>query len=190
MTLTSSGPRSLRIRTATAADAALLAALAARMFAETFGPDNTAEDMTLHLRQTYDEAIQRRELADPVLTYLIADVDGAPAGYALVRDGAAPPCVSGERPIEVQRFYVDRDWHGRGVAQSLMDACDAEARRRGGRTMWLAVWERNERAKRFYEKMGFVDVGSQMFVVGTDRQTDRVLAREIPRQPSTRAGTL
>jgi GNAT superfamily N-acetyltransferase len=181
MTLTSSGPRSLRIRVASPSDALFLAEMAARTFVESFGADNTAEDMALHLSRTYSEAIQRKELTDPALTYLIADDDGIPAGFALVRDGHAPACVIGERPIEIQRFYVDRPWHGRGVAPALMDACEAEARRRGGRTLWLGVFERNARGRRFYEKMGFADVGSQTFVVGTDPQTDRVLSRTIPR---------
>jgi RimJ/RimL family protein N-acetyltransferase len=37
------------------------------------------------------------------------------------------------------------------------------------------VWERNERAKAFYAKHGFRKVGSQVFVVGSDPQTDDVM---------------
>ena len=180
MPVTSSPPRSLRFRVASISDAALLAEIAARTFSDAFGAENTPEDMSLHLARTYGEAIQRRELADRARTYLIAEVDGVTAGYALVREGPTPPCVTGEAPIEIERFYVERQWHGRGVAQSLMAACEAEARRRGGRTLWLGVFERNQRARRFYEKMGFVDVGSQQFVLGTDPQADRVLSCQLP----------
>ena len=38
----------------------------------------------------------------------------------------------------------------RVFAQALMDACADEALKRGGRTLWLGVWERNARAIRFY----------------------------------------
>jgi ribosomal protein S18 acetylase RimI-like enzyme len=69
---------------------------------------------------------------------------------------------------------------GRGVAQELMQAVLAEAQRRRGATLWLAVWERNDRAQAFYRKCGFVDVGSQPFMLGTDRQTDRVMSRPLP----------
>ena len=41
--------------------------------------------------------------------------------------------------------------------------------------LWLGVWERNPRAQAFYRKSGFADVGSQVFLVGTDAQTDRVM---------------
>ena len=169
----------MRVRKATRSDASLLADLAARTFAETFGAVNTAEDMALHLERSYGEEIQRRELEDARLTYLIAEVDGAPAGYALLRAADAPPCVAGATPIEIQRFYVDAPWHGVGVAAALMRACEREAERLEHRTLWLAVWERNARAQRFYEKMGFRAVGSQPFVLGTDTQTDRVMERSV-----------
>jgi ribosomal protein S18 acetylase RimI-like enzyme len=56
-----------------------------------------------------------------------------------------------------------------------MKSVATAARARGARTLWLGVWERNERAKSFYRKCGFRDVGSQPFVLGTDVQTDRVM---------------
>jgi ribosomal protein S18 acetylase RimI-like enzyme len=77
--------------------------------------------------------------------------------------------------VELARFYVDRPWHGRGVARELMDAARAAARNLGGRTFWLGVWEHNPRAIAFYAKCGFRDVGSHKFLVGSDLQTDRVM---------------
>ena len=35
------------------------------------------------------------------------------------------------------------------------------------------------RAIRFYTKSGFVDMGSHDFVLGTDRQTDRVMVAPV-----------
>jgi GNAT superfamily N-acetyltransferase len=74
---------------------------------------------------------------------------------------------------------TDQSWHGRGVAQALMQRVELEASRRGGRTLWLGVWEHNARAKAFYRKNGFVDVGSHVFMVGTDAQTDRIWVRPL-----------
>lgn len=56
-----------------------------------------------------------------------------------------------------------------------MAAAVGAARERDGAVLWLGVWERNPRAQAFYRKSGFVDVGSQVFLVGTDAQTDRVM---------------
>ena len=168
------------VRAGTPADAGPLAAFGARVFAETFGPANDPADMALYLSRTYGLAQQSRELADPAIATLLAELDGTLVGFAQLREGQAPPCVIGPDPVELNRFYVDRPSQGRGVAQGLMGAVLAEGRRRGGATLWLAVWERNDRAQAFYRKCGFVDVGSQPFVLGTDRQTDRVMSRPLP----------
>jgi ribosomal protein S18 acetylase RimI-like enzyme len=167
------------IRRGVATDAAALADLAARTFRETFAADNRPEDMALHLAQTYGLSQQHAELVDPEIITLLAESDGQLAAFAQLRVGVAPECVTGESPIELWRFYVDRPWHGRGVAQALMRRVESEVARRGGRTLWLGVWEHNERAKAFYRKHGFVDVGSQVYMVGTDAQTDRVWVRSL-----------
>ena len=170
----------LRVRPATAADAALLAEFGARTFRDTFESENTPENMASYLAKAFDVTAIAREIDDPNVTYLIGEIDGSPASYAMVRNAPAPPSVTGATPLEVVRFYVDRPWQGAAVAHTLMRACDAEARKRGARTLWLGVWEKNPRAIRFYEKCGFRDVGSQTFVLGDDAQTDRVMARPIP----------
>ena len=60
-----------------------------------------------------------------------------------------------------------------------MRRVDAEAQRANARTLWLGVWERNERANAFYRKCNFVDVGAHVFMVGSDAQTDRILVRPV-----------
>ncbi len=83
------------------------------------------------------------------------------------------------QPVELLRFYVDQPWQGQGIAGLLMQAVEEQARARGARELWLGVWERNERAQAFYRKHGFRKVGTQIFVVGTDPQTDHVMLREL-----------
>ena len=87
--------------------------------------------------------------------------------------------MTGARPIELWRFYVNRQWHGRGTAQALMARVTAEAGDTGAQTLWLGVWERNPRARAFYATCGFIDVGEHVFLFGTDPQTDRVMARPL-----------
>jgi ribosomal protein S18 acetylase RimI-like enzyme len=169
----------LLIRRADAGDAEELARFAARTFSETYGAENTPENLALYLAKVYGPAQQGAELRDPAWTTLLAEEGQSLAGYAQVRIGPAPSCVTGQAPIELYRFYVDSPWHGRGLAQRLMAAVDEEAIRRGARTFWLGVWERNARGQAFYRKCGFVDVGEQTFMLGTDRQRDRVMSRSL-----------
>jgi len=168
------------IRRGTPADAAALAEFGARTFRETFAADNTAEDMEKHLASAWSPSLQDAELRDPRLDTLLAvDSGGALAGFAQLRDEYAPACVPTRKPVELKRFYVDRPWQGRGLARELMAEVERAARRRGARELWLGVWERNERAQAFYRKCGFERVGTQIFVVGDDPQTDHVMLRKL-----------
>jgi ribosomal protein S18 acetylase RimI-like enzyme len=165
------------VRRADPSDAPWLAALAERTFRETYAAHNTPEDMEHYVAGHFGPDRQANELRDPATTTLIAEANGQPAGYVQLGCGPAPVSVSGPDPMEVVRFYVDRPWHGRGVAQELMAAAAAAARAAGARTLWLGVWERNDRAIAFYRKCGFHDAGTQVFVLGRDRQRDLVLER-------------
>jgi len=164
------------VQDAVAADAARLSEFGARTFYETFAADNTAEDMRRHLESSWATDKQLREIADPRMqTLILLDASGEWCGFAQLRAGKVSEGVPPEGSIELYRFYVDKPWQGRGAAGALMSAVKDRARRRGARTMWLGVWERNARAQAFYRKHGFEKVGSQVFVVGSDPQTDHVM---------------
>jgi len=169
----------LTIRLAVLADAAALARLAEKTFRLTFAADNTPEDMEAHCASAYGPAIQRVQIADDTIdTVVVEDETAELIAYAQVRPGA-PPAITTSHPIELWRFYVAASHHGRGLAQRLMDEVVDRARRRGARTLWLGVWERNLRAQKFYRKCGFVEVGRHTFVLGRDRQTDLLMALRI-----------
>jgi diamine N-acetyltransferase len=167
------------IRRGEARDAEPLAAFAARIFRETFTAGNRPEDVEAHIASHFGPEIQRRELDDPASTYLIAEQQGTIAAYALLGRGPYTPPVVGGTAMEIARFYVDGAWHGTGLARQLMDRCVAEAQRAGAAVLWLGVWEHNPRAIRFYEKVGFHDVGSHHFQLGSDPQTDRLMVRPV-----------
>ncbi len=170
----------MHIRLGTRDDAAALAALAARTFVDAFGADTGAEDMQAHCAKAYGVAQQTAELTSPDTVTLLADDGGRLVGFAQVRRHEPPPCVTAAGVIELHRFYIDVPAHGTGVAQQLMAAVMEAAQTAGARHLWLGVWEHNPRAIRFYTKCGFVDVGSHDFVLGADRQTDRVMLAPVP----------
>lgn len=173
------------IRSASAADAALLADFGARTFVDTYAAFNDPENLRLHLAATYGVDRQAGELVDPNFATLLAWRGERLAGFAQVRRGPAPPCVIAATPVELYRLYVDRAWHGSGIAPLLLGEVRSAALAFGGATLWLKVWERNARAIAFYAKSGFTDVGTADFYVGTDRQTDRVLIMTLAEPPPT-----
>ena len=167
------------IRNANTGDAKQLAQLAERTFRATFGDTNTTADMDLHCRMNYDESIQAAEISDPNTITLLSDNDGTLIGFAQLRWDETPACVRAKSPGEIHRLYVVDQWHGKGVAQELMNASIEEMKIHGSDIVWLGVWERNPKAKAFYRKFGFVEVGDHTFSVGEDPQRDIIMARPV-----------
>jgi len=167
------------VRHATLDDAKSLARLAEQTFRDTFGPLNTAENMTLFCQSAYGESIQTAEIANPNMVTLLVEHQAELIGYAQLHWGEPPACVTAERPGEIQRFYVQSGWHGKGIAQTLMNACIAEMQQKGTDVVWLGVWENNPKAIAFYKKVGFAAVGEHVFPLGNDPQRDIVMARPV-----------
>jgi ribosomal protein S18 acetylase RimI-like enzyme len=169
----------VEIRRAAIEDAVLLAELGAQTFLETFADSTTPEDMAAYLADSFTPKILTAELADPLSIFFIAEAEGNAVGYSKIHSGEALDGVDGERPIELVRLYVGQEWHGHGVAHALMQACLDEARMLGFQTMWLGVWEHNNRAQAFYRKWNFHEVGEHIFQLGSDAQRDILMQRAL-----------
>jgi len=167
------------IRRATERDAALLAELGARTFRDAFGEQNTPENMAAYLAKTFGPELQQAELDDPRNMFLIVESDGITVGYAQLRTGKPPACVSDPKAIELVRLYVSAAIQSKGVGGKLMDACLTEARLAGYQTIWLGVWQQNTRAQAFYKRWNFSIVGEHIFQLGDDRQLDWVMERTL-----------
>ncbi len=167
------------VRNAGPADAIALAELAERSFRDAFGAANTEADLDAHCADYFGEALQLAEIHDPDWSTLVAEQSGELVGYGQLRWSSAPACVAGSRPAEIYRLYVDSRWHGRGVAQMLMDALLQKANEGSADTVWLGVWERNSRAIAYYRKSSFHEVGEHRFMLGSDPQRDIVMSRRL-----------
>jgi len=76
-------------------------------------------------------------------------------------------------------LYVDKPWHGKGIAQDLMDFILTLAKQLGSGQVWLGVWENNLRATSFYRKYAFTEVSEHIFMVGSDPQRDIIMMRSV-----------
>ena len=171
-------PSEVTIRPASVDDAGTLAEFAERTFRDTFGADNRPEDMDEYVAHAFGESVQRGELLDSRVDVLLMETPlRSLVGYAQLVVAEPPVPITPSPAVELQRFYVDRAFHGQGLAQRLMRAALGKAIDRNANLLWLGVWEHNARAIAFYRKLGFIEAGSQSFILGTDRQTDRIMYR-------------
>lgn len=168
------------IRAATADDGAALVALARRSFFEAYCETDDHGVIDEYCTRNFTRERFASILADPRSRVLLAD-DGAGglAGYAQLADSAPPGCVRGAHPIELVRLYLAREWIGRGLGAALMLKSIDEARRLGGRTLWLGVYERNERAMAFYTRFGMRVAGTKPWEWGGEIFQDPVMERAI-----------
>jgi ribosomal protein S18 acetylase RimI-like enzyme len=171
--------KTIRLRKGAPGDAERLARFGAAAFEAAFGPDNTPEDMASYLEEAFSQATFAAQLGDPASTFLILEDGHGIVGYSMLRSGDALPAVDGADPIELARIYADPRAIGTGLGARLMSASLEEAAAQGAQTIWLGVWERNTRAIRFYERWGFEKVGEKTFVLGSDPQTDHVMALRL-----------
>lgn len=168
---------SVRWRDAERADAAALAELGRDTFVETFGHLYRPDDLALFLA-SHNAADWAAEITDPAYAVRIGEADGRLVAYAKVGPPKLP-FATGAGAIELRQFYVRRPWQGQGLADALMDWALGEARRRGAAEMYLSVFTDNHRARRFYARHGFTEVGPYAFMVGSHADEDIVMRLEL-----------
>ena len=163
-------------RNAVNTDAAALDEMARRVWIATFGHSAPAKDIQAYVDVAYGpKGTLRRHLADPAFDFHVAVANGIVVGYCKL----GPTFLTDEAEtaglIHLHQLYVDPAQHGAGVADALLDWAKDFARRHGAKGLILTVWEENHRARRFYEKHGFVHVGDYAFRTGSQIDRDLIV---------------
>jgi ribosomal protein S18 acetylase RimI-like enzyme len=146
---------------------------------DTFGAYNTEANMKAYLDQAYNLDNLRQELDEPGSHNYLAFFDTSLAGFMRLRVTDEVAHFLGTSTIELQRLYVDKNFHGRGVGAAMMKEALRLARDKRYDWMWLGVWERNFKAQEFYAKWGFERFSEHIFQMGDDPQTDWLLRKRI-----------
>ncbi|MGI4835819.1 MAG: GNAT family N-acetyltransferase [Janthinobacterium lividum] len=176
-----SSPLRIAVAKANLATATRLAELGRQTFAETFAVSNTPADMAAYLAETYSPELQLAQLQDPAVTFLLAEMQGQAVGYAQLAQHSALGLPTGKvaPQLEIKQLYILEDWIGTGLGGSLMRRTIELAQAASCTALVLGVWEHNERAKAFYQRFGFKEIGEHEFRLGQDVQRDLILRRGL-----------
>lgn len=161
-------------RDATAADGAVLGGIARATFIDTFGALYKLADLAIFLEKGSDQAYAA-ELADLDIAVRFAETGGAPIGFCKI-SSLKLPAETNARAAELRQLYVYKPWHGLGIADVLTEWAKATARARGFDEIWLSVFTKNPRARRFYARHGFAEIAPYHFMVG-DQADEDILCR-------------
>jgi len=156
-----------------------LNAMAQRCFVETFAHLYDPGDLAAFVAEAYGPQGLMRDLADPAYHWRVAADDSRIAGYVKVGPVGVPAPDPQPGALELKQLYVLKPWHGAGVAAELMDWAIANARERGAPELYLSVFDHNHRAKTFYARYGFADIGPCEFRVGNQIDEDRMWKRAL-----------
>ncbi len=163
-------PRStFRLRAATPADGERVAAMCAALSAEE-GMGATSQ---------FTAAAFRRDGSGPVPAFacLIAEIAGAPMGYALHCQDYDTDRLC--RSVYLADLYVEKAARRMGVGRALMAATAAAGRAQGARLMMWSVLRSNEPARRFYAKIGR-EIDDQLEMVVMRERFVRLAAATTP----------
>lgn len=123
------------------------------------GPTRSAEESWPLRRTRYVEW-----LSTPDALFLIAEIDGRPIAYAVVRvvpGTDTQTWYAPDRRYEIETLAVSPEAHRLGVGKTLIDAIKCEARRLGIPALSGGIIAGNREAVRFYEREG----GFQTYVL-------------------------
>ena len=176
---------SLAIRRVAPAEAARLAAFAAGLFREAYGPTHPEPTLSAYVAECFAADAVRGRLADASRAVLVVEDDaGEWLGYAELRTGlpdgsyvTPDRALPSARALEIARFYVAPRHHGQGIAQALMRRCEAFASEAGCEVLWLQAWQEAAQALRFYDKEGFAVYGTALFQFGERVDHDFLLVK-------------
>lgn len=128
-----------------------------------------------------------RDLGDPSCYYLVAFPPAEPANLVAYAGLLAP---RGATEGDIQTIAVATSARGHGLGRSLMHALISEARKRGGRLIFLEVRADNPGAQRLYERLGFIEVGVRRGYYQPDNVDAIVMRLNIPKLESMLAQPL
>lgn len=155
-------------------DGVALADMASRSFCDTFGHLYKPATLAGFLRETFGPMGLPAQIGQPHYRFRIALDGDRIAGFAKLGPCGLPTPPVPHGAAELKQLYCDTAYHGRGIAQALMQWAIDTVRAEGATHLVLSVFSENIRAQRFYARYGMAEIGAHPFRVGDQLDDDRI----------------
>jgi len=151
------------IKKATVSDIPLIRDLCFKVWPQTYAPILSQDRIDYMLEYMYSEASLERQMRDGSQFIFVYD-DEEPVGFAAY--------LAKEQGIyKLDKIYILQSQQGKGTGRFVIDQIIAEIKQKGATALQLQV-NRMNTAKSFYEKLGFVVIGFQIFDIGNGHFMD------------------
>jgi GNAT superfamily N-acetyltransferase len=149
----------LLIRPADLDDINIIGFLAQQIWPATYGDILSAEQLKYMLKQIYSPRALRRQMVNEHQQFLIVEQAEEPIGFA---SWSAMP-VPGV--YKLHKLYVLPGRQGKGMGRTLLQVIFDAIRPEGATRLRLNV-NRHNKARQFYERMGFTVIGEEDIDIG------------------------
>ncbi|MDD2481635.1 MAG: GNAT family N-acetyltransferase [Lutispora sp.] len=146
-------------------------------FNETFKNQNSPENIKAYLERAFNLKQLEKELSNISSQFFFVYLNNEVAGYLKININDAQSEEMSDESLEIERIYIKRKFQKHGLGMYLLNKTIEIAMEFNKKKIWLGVWEKNENAIAFYEKMGFVQTGSHSFYMGNEEQVDFIMTK-------------
>lgn len=167
------------IRPVTINELEKLSEISETTFRETFSDQNPPEIIDAHCASAFTIDKLRGEFDTAGSAFFFHEFEGEISGFLKLNIGPAQTEDFGDDHLEIERIYLLRTFHGKGLGKSLLNYAITYAQGIGKTVVWLGVWEENTNAIGFYKALGFEPFGEHIFDVGGDPQRDLLLRLSV-----------
>lgn len=170
---------SIKIKKCSLNDITALREISIETFNDTFKDQNSPENMKAYLETAFRSEQLKTELSNPSSKFYFVYYDDNLAGYVKVNMNEAQSEKMSEDSLEIERIYIRKNYQKHGLGKFLLNHAVKIATEHNKKNIWLGVWEKNENAIAFYQKMGFIHTGEHSFYMGNDKQIDFIMTKNL-----------
>lgn len=161
-------------------DAEIISTVGRKTFFEAHELSSPKEELDTYLNQKFNIEEVMKELSDSTNVFHLCFENDELAGYSkIVYNCPAPQIPYITDACKLERLYLLQNFYGKNLGLKLFNFNKTLCLQNNQSGMWLTVWTENERAIRFYEKLGFKTIGEIMFKVGNIYNPNFVMWLEL-----------
>tara|TARA_R110000796_G_scaffold252645_2_gene390226 strand:- start:87355 stop:87888 length:534 start_codon:yes stop_codon:yes gene_type:complete len=168
------------IRKCEAKDLTQLTQFALKTFKDTFEKDNDPKDFKAYIEKAITEEKLGQEMTHKGSSFYFLELEKQIIGYIKLNLTPFQSDINDPKSLELERAYVDLNYHGLGYGKMLFDFIIEQAKSHQIEYIWLGVWERNAKAIAFYKQLGFYKFSEHPFKLGTAQQKDHLMRYDLP----------
>jgi len=160
-------------------DVEALVKLGRQTFREAYIAQTSEDAMNEYLDKSFTPTKILEEIRHLQTVFYFVQKENQQVGYLKMRWDRTPSQLPFNLSVEIERFYLLKDFQGQGFGQSMLDFCEDFTSKKGFVWMWLLVWPENKQGLHFYQKNRFEQFATKKFEFGGEVTDDWLMRKSV-----------